>query len=271
MGWVEQSSLRRIELSRVQCTRGCCWLQCGGASYGCHALLVLLEQSTRVIQFLLEEGWLRMWSISCPLDIICMHSPAVLQQPPLCGMRTKESWPRKSTQDLDLLCPSLRLLSVLLNTELSAGGNVLHQLWAERSGVREQHQAILGYCNALGSMEGGGNCRQEEMVHWGEVGSTAERRVRKEERCLWLSKRCLQRGWDSSKAKRGSVFLLSIAFMGALSLFQSKNTFIPSGFKTSELLHGAFLNGNDHWREQVLLFPFLKLREVKAPNVFPKH
>lgn len=60
--------------------------------------------------------------------------------------------------------------------------------------MREQHQAILGYCNALGFMEGGGNCRQEEMVHWGEVGSTAERRVRKGKVRLCLNKRALQWG-----------------------------------------------------------------------------
>lgn len=90
--------------------------------------------------------------------------------------------------------PSLRLPSVLLNSELSARETFCISFEQGRSGVREQHQAILGYCNALRFTEGGGNCRQEETVHWGEVGSTAERRVRKGKMGLWLNKRVLQWG-----------------------------------------------------------------------------
>lgn len=56
MGWVEQSSFRKIELNRVQCTQRCCWLQRGGARYWCLVPLVLFEQSTTVTRFLLEEG-----------------------------------------------------------------------------------------------------------------------------------------------------------------------------------------------------------------------
>lgn len=67
MGWVEQSSFRRIELNRVQCVQGCCWLQCGSAGYWCLVPLVLFEQSARVTRFFLEEGWLHLWSILYPL------------------------------------------------------------------------------------------------------------------------------------------------------------------------------------------------------------
>ena len=45
---------------------------------------------------------------------------------------------------------------------------------------------------------------------------------------------------------RADKELVSIAFMVTLSLFQSKNALIPSGFKTSELLRGSFLSRNDH-------------------------
>lgn len=45
---------------------------------------------------------------------------------------------------------------------------------------------------------------------------------------------------------RADKELVSIALTVPLSFFQSKNAFIPSGFKTSELLQGSFLNINDH-------------------------